>query len=595
MGAFKDAIITKKGHELIYKAVFNGATVEFSKIKTSDAVLGDNLAYLTDLGSIKQEESVASVIREDDTTVKVSATFSNKELTEGYYVRAVGLYAIDPDEGEILYSISVADEETATADWMPPFTNIGVSSLILDLVTAVGSASSVNLTVDPSTYATIAQVEDLQEQIDTVRSFIGYSEEGIYGIEVDFASQTISRIAGAENLTAGADFDKIEAWGGRKRCILTDDGVRLAYYGEQGYTETGALTEGITVNGTKYPVGTFVQVMVEQPIFYVKAVPVTAKNATSGRGKQYVKARFYISTTPQSGFSAPRAFYDDKGILQDKIYLSAYESCPYIGYTGKYANDATISAITYTDTVILSSVAGYRAQSGVSANFSRVEARKYATRRGAGWRLHNIWAMAVTEWLFMIEYASLDPQRAVGQGVCTLADTPSTDNLSLKTGATAELGNASGIPADGVDGRCSVTYRGEENLWGNIWTWLDGVNIRANGVNEIWVAKIGTAPTDSTTEGYERLAFNASHTTGYLSAFGIDERYPELLIPTEAGGSDTFADHIYQNHTYEGFCVALFGNKWSAETRCGFTLALDVNSSYDNRDIGARVMYVPQT
>lgn len=32
--------------------------------------------------------------------------------------------------------------------------------------------------------------------------------------------------------------------------------------------------------------------MVEQPVFYVKAVPVSSKNATSGKGKQYTKGRF---------------------------------------------------------------------------------------------------------------------------------------------------------------------------------------------------------------------------------------------------------------------------------------------------------------
>lgn len=63
----------------------------------------------------------------------------------------------------------------------------------------------------------------------------------------------------------------------------------------------------------------------EQPVFYVKAVPVSSKNATSGKGKQYTKGRFYISPTPKTGFTAPRAFYDNHGIVQDKIYDSNKE------------------------------------------------------------------------------------------------------------------------------------------------------------------------------------------------------------------------------------------------------------------------------
>lgn len=115
-------------------------------------------------------------------------------------------------------------------------------------------------------------------------------------MEIDFPNRRFTRIAGAENLTAGADFDKLNPWGGRKRCILADDGTVLAYRGETGYTEAGATTVELkkTVDGAEktYASGTKVQVMVEQPVFYVKAVPVSSKNATSGKGKQYTKVDF---------------------------------------------------------------------------------------------------------------------------------------------------------------------------------------------------------------------------------------------------------------------------------------------------------------
>ena len=105
--------------------------------------------------SIKQEEKVASVVRKNGSNVTVSASFSNQTLGQGYYVRNLGLYANDPQAGEILYSISVADESTATADYMPPFNGIGVSSLMVDLVTAVSNASSVKVNVDPTAGATV--------------------------------------------------------------------------------------------------------------------------------------------------------------------------------------------------------------------------------------------------------------------------------------------------------------------------------------------------------------------------------------------------------------------------------------------------------
>ena len=592
MGAFKSAVITKKGQALLAKVVAGTAKFNFTSIKTSEGVLSGDLASKTGIGTVKQTADVASVIRQNDSNVKVSASFSNANLNTGYYVRNIGLYATDPQEGEILYSISVADESTATADWMPPFNGIGVSSLMVDLVTAVSNASSVNITVDPTASATVAQIVDLQEQIDDVRSFVGYEEDNIYGVEVDFSSKKITRLAGSEHFTAGADFDALDPWGGRKRCILTDEGVRLAYRGDAGYTESGALTQAITIGETEYPIGTKVQVMVEQPIFYIKAVPVKAKNATSGKGKQYVKARFYISPTPKSGFSVPRAFYDMHGIPQDKIYLSAYEGSIYdTSATAQLLADEQVADFA---TDMLCSIAGAKPCSGLTQNLTRANVRKLCNNRGEGWQSHNIFAMAVTEWLFMVEYASLDPQHKVGQGVSTFTDDGAT-NMAVVTGATAGIGNGSGIPDGGESGKCSVTYRGEENLWGNIWTWLDCVNILAKGVNEVWVTKIGTAPVDNTTEGYECLDAHATHSNGYVSSFGIDPQHPEILIPTEASGSDTFADYVWQNYTYDGFFIAILGGSWSHGSGCGFYLDLYYTSSYRYRYIGGRLLYVPQS
>ena len=595
MGAFKSAVITKKGQALLAKVVAGKTKFNFTSIKTSETALTGDLASKTGIGTVKQTAQVASIIRQNDSNVKVSASFSNSGLSAGYYVRNIGLYATDPDDGEICYSISVADESTATADWMPPYNGIGVSSLLVDLVTAVSNASSVNVTVDPTASATVSQIVDLQGQIDDVRTFVGYEEDNIYGVEVDFASKKIIRIAGSENFTAGADFDALTPWGGRRRCNLSDDGVVLAYRGETGYTEAGATTVEIkkTVDGAEktYASGTKVQVMVEQPIFYVKAVPVKAKNATSGKGKQYVKARFYISPTPKSGFVAPRAFYDNNGILQDKIYLSAYEGSIYdTSATAQLLNDEQVADFA---TDMLCSIAGAKPASGLTQNLTRANVRKLCNNRGAGWMSSNIFSMAVTEWLLMVEYASLDPQRKVGQGVCNFTDDGST-NMAVVTGATAGIGNGSGIPDGGEDGKCSVTYRGEENLWGNICTWLDCINILAKGVNEVWVTKIGTTPKDDTTEGYECLDAHATHSNGFISAFGIDPDHPELLIPTEASGSDTFADHVWQNYTYNGFLITMLGG-WSNGSECGFCLYLSIASSDRYRDIGGRLLYVPQS
>lgn len=394
-------------------------------------------------------------------------------------------------------------------------------------------------------------------------------------------------------MTAGDDFSALTPWGGRKRCILTNEGVVLAYRGETGYTEAGATTQAITVGDTEYPSGTKVQVMVEQPIFYVKTVPVSGAAANSGRGKQYSKARYYISPTPKTGFKPVGGFKDANGNLQDKIYLAAYEGCVYDSSAGTYCKDDTLVADFATD--MLSSIASAKPASGLSQVPTRANARKMANNRGTGWQLSNIFSLSATQWLILVEYASFDAQSKIGKGVSTFTD-DGTTNMSVITGATAGVGNGSGIPDGGTDGQCSVSYRGEENLWGNIWTWLDGINIYNTATEStVYVKEFGTMA-DDTADGYTALGFSAKNGSGYISAFGIDEDLAEVFIPVALAGSSTLPVGDYFWNAYTGWRVAQLGGRWSSGSYCGaWYLSWNSASSSRYRDIGGRLLYVPQT
>ena len=87
------------------------------------------------LTAIKQVEHVSEVKRINQSEVKVSVVLTNSALGEGYYLRTIGLYAVDPSEGEILYAIAVAN----TPDWIPDH-KINVSSISFDLITKVSNS-----------------------------------------------------------------------------------------------------------------------------------------------------------------------------------------------------------------------------------------------------------------------------------------------------------------------------------------------------------------------------------------------------------------------------------------------------------------------
>lgn len=596
MGAFKSAVITSKGQALQAKVMAGSTTMNFTKICTSATQYagGTDLASLTNIGTVKQTSLVASVLRVNNSSVKVSTQFTNTGLAEGYYVRVLGLYAIDPTDGEILYAVAVADEGVATADYMPPFNNIGSSSLLVDMVTTVGNASNVTVEVDPSATATITQINYLQGQIDDVKGYMGYTDADIYGVEVDYINKTFKRLAGAENLTAGANFDSIAPWG-RYRCIVTDTGIELAKFGETGYTETGATTVEITKGTEVFPVGTKVQVMVRQPKFWHKIVPISMSKSTSGRGFQLNKARYYVSPVAKAGFKVNPIFVADNGIEQDYIYLSAFEGCVFDKSEETYCkDDSLVSDFTVGTGDRLSSIAGAKPASGLTQNLTRGNTRILANNRGAGWRLHSIFALAVTQILFLVEYASMDMQAKIGSGVLKTDD--GATNMTENTGGTSSLGNASGSVVN-ANGFNTVSYRGEENLYANIWTWLDGINIEAKSIHNAYLNPTGANVADDTKANYNELGFPLAMVNGYISKFGYSDEFDYLFLPTETLGASNLpvGDYFYQNNTANSFMVALLGGGWDSGSDCGaWYLGVYITSSYRNRAIGGRLLYVPQ-
>lgn len=168
MGAFKKAVPTERGLALLTKVLAGTAQLEFTKIAVSDTVLSGDLSQKTNIGTLKQSAPASAIWLEGTSSIKVSAGLSNTDLTQGYHVRNIGLWARDPAIGEILYSISVADEEVSDVDWMPPYSGGGISSLAVDLFIELSDASNVSVKIDATAGATVAQILTLSHKLDTL-------------------------------------------------------------------------------------------------------------------------------------------------------------------------------------------------------------------------------------------------------------------------------------------------------------------------------------------------------------------------------------------------------------------------------------------
>lgn len=438
--------------------------------------------------------------------------------------------------------------------------------------------------------------QEILSGVTDIRAYLGMIEtEDVLGITMDYKNKTCTRIAGAKNLTAGADFDKFSMYGGRKRCNVSDGGTINAYYGDEGYTEDGS-------NG---------QVMVYQPKFYYLVCPLEYDRQETGYGYHLRKANYYISETQRAGFKLHPAFYDKNGNEVDYILMSAYEGCIY---------DTSASAYLKNDEQVMdaskdkfSSIAGARPASGVSQNLTRPNIEQMAKNRGEGWHSLGIKTASMEQLLMIVEMGMMNLQTAIGQGVVNLPWTTGSDTTSSyagATGSTASLGNGTGRATktttyEGgkatdytVDGKTSICYRGVENFWGNIWKFAYGINFYCEVGKPFlgYVCKDFNYAESKKTDNYENIGFALPSENGYVSAMGYSTKYDWLFLPSEVKGNSSLpvGDYYYQNNTWDGYRIARLGGSWgSGSSAGGFCWYLNGGVGARDRTIGGRLVYVP--
>ena len=415
----------------------------------------------------------------------------------------------------------------------------------------------------------------------------------IWGIEVDYENDVYVRLGGAVGKTAGADFDTFEPFK-RRRCTLADDGTVNHYYGETGYAEDG--TDG--------------QVMVEQPAFWYKVVPMKLeKNTDSGIGYHTLKARYYVSATPKKGFKLHPAFYGSTR----PIYLSAYEGSYYDSALDKIFDDDYDTSTTVNAGDKGCSLSGVKPISGKYKNLTKATLETIAQNRGSNWHLETVQTYMLNVMLYIIEYGGLNSQSLVGRGICDYDDPSSTYNCAALTGSTTSLGNASGsassttsrigntYPEDTTyttSGKVSVSYRGQENIWGDLWKHINGINLWGDGTMAGGQAYIcsdfGAFNESKRDNNYVATGITLAAANGYVKYVGYSEEFDWLFLTSKTGGNQNgFGDYTYITVNLNAYRIALLGGYWRHGSIAG-ALYWDGGAGvgYRNRNVGGRFVKI---
>ncbi len=161
MGAYKAAIVTEGGQNLIAQALADNKTLMFTSAKTSSYAYpsGTNIAALTGLRDIVQSVIPSRSQVLNDNVAQVTARFDNDGITQQYLIQTIGLYAQIENDPEILFSIAQA----ITPDEMPVHSNVSPSAFVYNIHHTVQNAAQIIITVNPAGTATVADIWSIED------------------------------------------------------------------------------------------------------------------------------------------------------------------------------------------------------------------------------------------------------------------------------------------------------------------------------------------------------------------------------------------------------------------------------------------------
>ncbi len=173
-----------------------------------------------------------------------------------------------------------------------------------------------------------------------------------------------------------------------------------------------------------------------------------------------------------------------------------------------------------------------------------------------GYQILDVHVVDILQTLFYIEFATLDSQ--------SIMKGNTSNDKPLASGTTDDVTAKSGSLISNSDGKYAMKYRGIENFYGNLWQFVDGINIKAD--NQAYVSRNATAYDSYTYAGdYVKVGYVNANTNGYVLTMGYDKNHPFIQLPTTVG-SGQYKDYYYQA---SGNRIALFGGRWSDGTAAG--------------------------
>ena len=612
--------LTKDGKALLAKAQAGKCAIQITKAQSGSGsyTSSEDISQRTALKTVKQTFPISNKVINTDSALVLKITMENSTLTAGYDITEFGVFASDPDKGEILYSIATA----STSDYMPAYNGVVPSVINMSYYLEVANASTVTIK-SAGALALQSDLEALEARVTAVESdaLRGYGARR----KVGASSTTWERVGAAIGLVAKAavgngtvqnDFmASVYPYNSVKPCNVAEDMSVNAYLGDADFQWDGS-------NG---------DVMLEVPQVYTARYFETDADGVEWEYR-------WVAAGPVGKCHLDHAFTDGDR-QSEKIYIPIFNGS------------------LNTEGTKLESKAGVFPLH----NKTRAQFRTLCTAKGDKWCLDDVWTMHLLDTLFIVMFAGTNAQTILGRGrsempydnaanvalqarnntnyitiakswaerftvgqgigigtstgsqsvfaertvtqITDSAEIESASNIFFdggpvnittdhhvwscvqKTGATIEMQSANGR-VEGIDGRTAVRFLYIEDWFGNMWQFRDGDNIKKF---QHYYCNKRSSYADKVYEGdYFKVGYEASQTGGYVKKFGYDPEWPEIEICVDATGSSGTYFPDYYWAAEGGELVVSGGAVYHGVDVGPFSRDCDYGSGFSNWHIGGR-------
>ena len=288
-------------------------------------------------------------------------------------------------------------------------------------------------------------------------------------------------------------------------------------------------------------------VFIKIPKFYAKIT----KN-TDGTFKHQISGVRY------EGFST--LFIDGAGNEIDYILV------------GKYEGSGTASRIySKSGATVLVNITLGNFRTGCKAN-------------GAGYQQYDFLIDLIIKELWLVEMKTTHTQSVMA------GFTAGSNSAAITTGHTDAVKTPSGSEVSNTDGQHACKYRGIENLWGNVYTFCDGISFASE---KIYICTDPTKYAAGKTAAPYVYHGNRPTTSHWIKTVAPLDRNPLIQFATATDGSSStyFADYVYYSSSGT---ILLVGGAWGYDPYAGlWNWDGNFSASSASALVGGRLCYKP--